>query len=74
MKVIKKANTEGKYLNWNVVIVAGDSNTENATWKPYGDYSIKKTKKDRYFCLVAVFLYQKLNNVCLILLQINKEI
>ena len=42
-EVIKKANTEGKYLNWNVVIVAGDSNTENATWKPYGDYSIKKS-------------------------------
>ena len=43
IEIIKKANTEGKYLNWNVVIVTGDSNTENATWKPYGDYSIKKS-------------------------------
>lgn len=47
IEIIKKANTEGKYLNWNVVIVTGDSNTENATWKPYGDYSIKKSMRSK---------------------------
>ena len=43
LKIIKDANEEGKYLNWNVVIVAGNSNSNNGDWMPCKGCVIKKS-------------------------------
>ena len=45
--VIDTANKEGKYLRWNVAIVAGDSNTDNGMWMAYEGYTIKKSKRSK---------------------------
>ncbi len=47
LDILKKSNTDGKYLNWNVAVVSGDSNTANGTWKPYGEYSIAKSMRSK---------------------------
>jgi len=43
LKIIKDANEEGKYLNWDVVIVAGNSNSNNGDWMPCKGCVIKKS-------------------------------
>lgn len=47
LKVINKANEEGKFLSWNVVIVAGESNTANSNWSPCEAYDIKKSMRSK---------------------------
>lgn len=47
LEVIRKANEGNKYLNWNIVIVAGESNTSNGTWSPYAGYSINKSMRSK---------------------------
>lgn len=47
LNMLEKANSDERYLNWNVAIVSGDSNTANGAWKPYGDYSIKKSMRSK---------------------------
>lgn len=46
-EVIKKANEDGKYLKWNIAIVAGDSNTANGRWSPCEGYFIQKSKRSK---------------------------
>lgn len=47
LDLIRKANAEKRYLNWNVAIVAGESKTENAVWSPYEGYSLKKSMRSK---------------------------
>ena len=47
LAVLRKANEDNKYLNWNVAIVSGESGTPNGTWYPYKGYSIKKSMRSK---------------------------
>jgi hypothetical protein len=47
VEVLKKANEENRYLNWNIAIVSGESSTSNGTWYPYPGYSIQKSMRSK---------------------------
>ena len=44
LKLLRTANEEGKYLNWNVVLAGGES--KNA-WTPYSSYEIPKSMRSK---------------------------
>lgn len=46
-KLIKDANANNQYMNWNVAIIGGDSKTANGTWEPYEGFPIKKSMRSK---------------------------
>ena len=47
LQMITTANSELRYLDWNVVIVDGDSKTTNGSWNPYQGFSVRKSKRSK---------------------------
>ena len=46
-EILNNANQEGRYLNWNIVLINGDSNTANGTWSPFKGFSLSKSRRTK---------------------------